>query len=73
MRLEQRKMLITGGSSGIGLALARALAPTNHVAIGGRNTQKMERARASQPGLHTLLLDVTSEDDARSGSRLNDR
>lgn len=66
MRLEQRKILITGGGSGIGLALAQALAPTNDVVIAGRDVQKLERARASLPVLHTLRLDATLEGEAQA-------
>jgi uncharacterized oxidoreductase len=65
MRLAERGILITGGSSGIGLALARALAPENTVVIAGRDERKLEEARASTPRLRALRLDVTSEDDAR--------
>lgn len=67
MRLEQRKILITGGGSGIGLALAQALAPANDVVIAGRDVEKLERAKAGLPVLHTLRLDVTSEEEARTG------
>jgi uncharacterized oxidoreductase len=66
MRLEQRKILITGGGSGIGLALAKALAPTNDVVIGGRDVRKLERARASLPTLQTIRLDVSSEGESRA-------
>ncbi len=66
MRLQQRKILITGGGSGIGLALAGALAPTNDVVIAGRDAQKLERAKTSVPVRATLRLDVTSEDEARA-------
>jgi short-subunit dehydrogenase involved in D-alanine esterification of teichoic acids len=65
MRLAERRILITGGGSGIGLALARALAPENTVVIAGRDERKLEEARASTPRLRTLRLDVTSEEDAR--------
>ena len=65
MRLAERGILITGGSSGIGLALARALAPENTVVIAGRDERKLDEARASTPRLRALRLDVTSEDDAR--------
>ncbi len=67
MRLEQRKILITGGGSGIGFALAKVLSPTNTVVIAGRDLQKLERARASLNVVHTLRLDVTLEDEARAG------
>jgi len=66
MQLEQRRILITGGGSGIGLALAHALAPTNDVVVAGRDAQKLERAKASLPALHALQLDVTSESAARA-------
>ncbi len=66
MRLDQRKILITGGGSGIGLELAKALAPANDVVIAGRDVGKLERAKAGLPALHIFRLDVTSEAEARA-------
>ena len=65
MQLTDRRILITGGSAGIGLALARALAPENTAVIAGRDEGKLEEARAGNSRLQTLRLDVTSEQDAR--------
>jgi short-subunit dehydrogenase involved in D-alanine esterification of teichoic acids len=60
MQLDQHKILITGGSTGIGLALAKALiARGNQVAICGRRLDKLEAARASLPGLHIIQCDLT--------------
>jgi uncharacterized oxidoreductase len=65
MRLSGKKVLITGGGSGIGLELARRLAGANHVIIAGRDEAQLERARADVPALHPIRLDVTSETEAR--------
>lgn len=64
MQLTGRTILITGGGSGIGFALARALAPENRVAIAGRDQGRLEAARAAIPRLEVVGLDVTSEEDA---------
>jgi uncharacterized oxidoreductase len=54
--------LVTGGGSGIGLALASALAArSNTVIIGGRDQDKLERASTEVPALHTTHLDITDE------------
>jgi uncharacterized oxidoreductase len=65
MRLEERRILITGGGSGIGLELARRLAGSNHVVIAGRDEAKLERAQARTPALQTVRFDLNSEADAR--------
>jgi uncharacterized oxidoreductase len=66
MDLHGKTILVTGGGSGIGLALARRLAEENTVVIAGREEAKLERARAEVPALRALRLDVTSETEARA-------
>jgi uncharacterized oxidoreductase len=59
--------LITGGGSGIGLALASNLAARNNtVIIGGRDQRKLEQARIEVPALHTTHLDITDEASTRA-------
>jgi uncharacterized oxidoreductase len=65
MRLEGKKILVTGGGSGIGLELARRLAVANEVVISGRDEAKLEAARAETPALRTRRLDVTSEEEGQ--------
>jgi short-subunit dehydrogenase involved in D-alanine esterification of teichoic acids len=60
MRLENHVALITGGGSGIGLALARGLLDRNNtVVISGRNPTKLAEAKRNHPGLHTIEADAT--------------
>src|SRR5215831_5850245 len=65
MDLADKKILITGGGSGIGLELARRLAGGNRVVIAGRDEERLVRARADTPSLLARRIDVTSEDEAR--------
>jgi uncharacterized oxidoreductase len=65
MNLKTRRILITGGGSGIGLALALGLAGDNRVVVAGRDTAKLERAAAANSSLRTVRLDVTSEEQSR--------
>ena len=57
-------VLITGGTSGIGLALAkRYLADGNRVLIVGKNREKLDKTVEENPGLIPLLADVSREED----------
>ncbi|SDJ20234.1 Short-chain dehydrogenase involved in D-alanine esterification of teichoic acids [Nonomuraea maritima] len=68
MNLSNRTVLIVGGTSGIGLALARRFAAAGStVAVGGRNAEALKELSAE--GIGTFAIDVT---DGASVARARD-
>ena len=69
MKMSGNTILVTGGSSGIGLDLARQLlALENVVIVTGRDTEKLDSARRQLPQLHTVRSDAS---DAEAIVRLH--
>lgn len=59
MNLENQNLLVIGGSSGIGLAVAQqALAAGMHVTIAGRSLDRLKEAAAGLADASTLVLDI---------------
>lgn len=64
MKMSGNTVLITGGTSGIGMALAeRFLALGNTVIISGRRESKLQEMKARFPKLHTIVSDAGSPHD----------
>ena len=64
MNSSQKKVLITGGSDGIGKALAQRFISTGHRVIAtGRNLQKLEQAATEIPGLEIFENDISKSDE----------
>jgi uncharacterized oxidoreductase len=67
VKLTGKTILITGGSSGIGLELAgQLLARDNVIIVTGRNQEALERASRHHPGLHTYQSDVSDAGGIRA-------
>lgn len=61
MQLTGNSVLITGGTSGIGLALAeRFLAAGNQVLVCGRREAALAELKARLPDIHTVVADTGS-------------
>ncbi len=68
MELVGKHAIVTGGGSGIGAAIARALAAEGAlVTITGRRADALAETAASAPGLFPLQMDVTDEASVADG------
>ena len=66
MKKSNNTVLITGGGSGIGLALARKFMENNStVIITGRNLTKLIKVQTEFPKIHIIQSDVTIEKDVQ--------
>jgi NAD(P)-dependent dehydrogenase (short-subunit alcohol dehydrogenase family) len=71
MRLQGKTTLITGGASGIGLAIARAFAGEGcRVAIAGRREDKLREAASSRKGDPPILAHAVDVADRQSVDEL---
>jgi uncharacterized oxidoreductase len=67
MELGGHTILVTGGASGIGLALAvRFLRAGSHVIVCGRRSDKLREAAAAHPSLVTRTCDLSKESERRA-------
>jgi NAD(P)-dependent dehydrogenase (short-subunit alcohol dehydrogenase family) len=61
---HQQRVTVTGGTSGLGLALVRALhARGAHVAFVARDAARVSQVAASLPGTHGITGDVARKND----------
>lgn len=66
MRMENNTILITGGATGIGYAMAKwFLERNNKVIICGRRSDKLELARKELQGVHIIQCDVADYEDRK--------
>jgi len=67
MNIKGNTILITGGATGIGFALAESLVKAgNKVIICGRREAKLEEAKSKLPSIETRVCDVSKEKERAS-------
>ena len=69
MKLVGNTVLITGGGSGIGRALAEELQKRgNQVIIAGRRKERLAKTIEANPGMDSIELDVASREGVQAAA-----
>ena len=63
MKLENNTILITGGSTGIGFALAEYFATKNKVIVCSKNKINIENAKKRIPTLYSYVCDLSKKEE----------
>lgn len=63
MNITNNTILITGGGSGIGLEIAKALSAQNTIIIVGRTKEKLEAAAKDLNNVYVIQADITDAKD----------
>ena len=70
-QLIDKRIVLTGGTSGIGLSLVKQLYPHNDLIVIGRDAEKLARLSGSFPGIATVLADLSQPLEAqKAGQRI---
>ena len=56
---SSKRVVLTGGTSGIGLELVRLLAPSSKLVVVGRNPKKLEDLKSQHASLETVTADLS--------------
>lgn len=65
---ERPVLLVTGGSRGIGLAVARRLGSSHHVLVGGRDERQVAQVCATLPSAEPFVCDLDDEQQAAAAA-----
>lgn len=64
-----KRIILTGGTSGIGLELVKFLAPETSLIVAARDSAKLEKLRAQFPNIVTMVADLAKRSSVEAAAK----